>query len=203
MRVLELAEAAVAEMMAGEQTAQSNYHRLLVYDDQERSQRILKKAGVVIAGLSAADTTTGGPARLLGGTGRGGRGPACTYSGERGGSRRGPAERWRRRAHILHRSKEHAEASQQAATCAFTTPAMACRPPLHTRSHLAAARSRSRAMPLLTHRSQVVGLATSELTVAKLTERHFARTAVRSSLLGALLSPPARPSRLPTTSSAR
>lgn len=49
----------------------------------------------------------------------------------------------------------------------------------------------------------VVGLATSELTVAKLTERHFARTAVRSSLLGALLSPPARPSRLPTTSSAR
>ena len=59
VRALTLADAAVAEMLAGEQAAQSTYHRLLVALDQGRSERILQKAGVVIAGLSAAGTTTG------------------------------------------------------------------------------------------------------------------------------------------------
>ena len=57
VRGLALAEATVAEMVAGEQTAQSIYDRLSAQDDQGRSLRVLQKAGVVIAGLSAADTT--------------------------------------------------------------------------------------------------------------------------------------------------
>ena len=57
VRALSLAEAAFAEMVAGEQTAQSSYDRLSALD-QGQSQRVLQKAGVVIAGLAAAGTTT-------------------------------------------------------------------------------------------------------------------------------------------------
>ena len=58
VRALALAEAAVAEMVAGEQTAQSNYHRMLANDALGRSLRVLQKAGVNIAGVNiAADTT--------------------------------------------------------------------------------------------------------------------------------------------------
>ena len=58
VRALALADVAVAEMVAGEHTAQSTYDSLLALDEEGRPQRILRKAGIVLAGLSAADTTT-------------------------------------------------------------------------------------------------------------------------------------------------
>ena len=54
---LKLAEDAVSESVAKAQSAQANYRRHLALHPGQ-SERILQKAGVVIAGLSAAGTTT-------------------------------------------------------------------------------------------------------------------------------------------------
>ena len=57
MRALQLAEDALSAAESEAQSAQATYERSLATCDSNRTQRVLQKAGVVIAGLSAAGTT--------------------------------------------------------------------------------------------------------------------------------------------------
>ena len=187
VRALQLAEDALSAAESQAQRDQATYDHALATCDQERTQRVLQKAGVVIAGLSAAGTTFETAMRecisakeaetaALDALTR----AASTLTGVRSSAPDGYPYDCGDQCYIHFKSVARVCRRNQNEREGELPP----RPPLHATAPLTRTRGEGAC------RNGIGPNAPDMLRYLKLAERHFARTAARTSLGLPPLEPP-------------